>query len=110
MRRLVIDGAAAARGVERCRPPRPVKEVGEVERGDHPQPAMRAAFYQFPGQSDGSIEAVAVADDQMLSAGARRVAHCAALLQRERHRLLDERMLAGAEGEARMLRMQLVGR
>src|SRR5947208_16485312 len=106
MCRLVVYGTAAACGVELLRSPRPVKEVGEVERGDHAQLAMRAAFYQFPGQSDGSIEAVAVADDQVLSGGARRVDHCAALLQRERHRLLDERMLAGAEGEARMLRMQ----
>ena len=44
MRRLVVDRAAAERRVELLRSARAVEEVGEVERGDHAQAAVRAAL------------------------------------------------------------------
>src|SRR5205823_11985020 len=44
VRRLVVDGTAAARRVQLLRAARAIEEVGEVERTDHSQATVRAAL------------------------------------------------------------------
>src|SRR5688572_25177360 len=110
MRGLVEHGAAAARGVELLRPARTVKVVGEVERGDHAQLAELPAFYQFPRTSYRGIKTVTMTHHELHTRLARRVDHAPALLEAERHRLLDQDVLAVLRREAGMLGVELVGR
>src|SRR5438270_12044247 len=90
------------------RPPRPVQEVREVERGDHAYLAHQALLDDFSGLKDGPVEAVAVAHDERHARLAGGVDHGPALLQRERHRLLDQQMLAMRGGKTGLLGVELV--
>ena len=51
-----------------------------------------------------------MADNQVTAGRPRSVDHRATFIQGQRHRLLDERMLARGKGKTRMLRMELVRR
>src|SRR3954469_23813532 len=99
MRGLVVNGAAALGGVELLRAARTVEKIGEHHRADHAQAAVLAARDELSGERNGRIEAMAVADDQMHAVFARRSSHGAAFLERERHWLFDENVLAGLGGE-----------
>jgi len=59
---------------------------------------------------DRRIERVAVSDDQMHAGALRRLDHRGAIVQRQRHRLLEQQMLAVLCGQRRMARVVLVRR
>src|SRR5882762_11705585 len=110
MRGLVEYHATAALGRELLWPPRPVQEVREVERRDHSHFAHQALIDDLSCLKNRPVEAVAVADDQRHARLAGGVDHRPAVLQCERHRLLDQQMLAVRRSKTRLLGVELVRR
>ena len=110
MRALTEDDAAALRRVELLRASRPEKEIGVIERGDHPDPPIPAAGDHFAGAQERRVEAVAVADNERHAGSAGGVDHRLAFRQRERHGLLDERVLAALRRRDHVLGVKLVRR
>ena len=109
VRTLAQQDATAAR-VELLRAAQPIEEIGVVLRVDHPDRAKRAARDELAGARNGAIEAVAVADDHA-DAGARHgIDHRLAFVERHRHRLFHQNVLATRRGCGDMSRMELVGR
>ena len=98
------------RGRELLGPPRAVEEVGEIERGDHADRAEFTAFAELAHARDRAIEAVAVADDQDAAGARGRLDQRRAFVERDRHRLLEQHVLAMVEGERRMMGMELMRR
>src|SRR5688500_10156239 len=99
MRPLAEDHAAAFLGAELLGPPGPIEEIREVERLDHTDAAEFSARYKGARAQDRGIEAVAVTDDQMDTRLVRGIDHGAALRDGQRHRLLDQDMLAPRRGK-----------
>src|SRR5258705_319304 len=63
VRRLAEEDAAAAHRIELLGAPRPIEEIGEVERGDHAHAPQLAARGDLARTRDRRVEAVAMADD-----------------------------------------------
>ena len=103
MRALAEHDPAAARGRELLGSARTIEKIGVVLGVDHPHAAHRSAGDDLARAQDGAIEAVAVADDQKHVGTLGRVDHAATLFERDRHRFLDQRVLA-ARGRQRDVR------
>jgi len=108
--RIETSAKENPRGIELLGPSRPVEEVREVHCSDHAQPAVGAAFDELAGEGDGCVEAVAVADDQVHAMRARRGGHRGAFGQAERHRFLDEDVLARCGRQRGLGGMELMRR
>jgi hypothetical protein len=93
-RRLIEHRAAALRGVEFLGTARTADEVRVVERVDHVHAAIRTAHDQRARAQDRRVERMAVADDEVHVHALRRVDHRRTVLERQRHRLFDEQVLA----------------
>ena len=110
MRGLAEDRAATLRGVELLGPARTIDEVRVVERVDHTHRAEIAAGDQRARAQDRRIERMTVADHEIHARRLRGRHHRGAFLERERHRLLDQHVLAASHREDRVLRMVLMRR
>ena len=110
MRRLIENRTAALRGVEFFRAARAVEIVGVVQRRDHAHRAVCAARDQFARAQNRRIEGMAMADDQVNAGLTRRIGHGGAILERERHRLFDQHVLAMLGSENRVARVMLMRR
>jgi hypothetical protein len=108
MRRLVEYRAAARGSRKLLGPPRAVEEVGEVEGRDHADGAMGFLRDELLRMKNGQIEAVAMADDQPHAVRPRCIDHPATILERKRHRLFDQDMLAARAGEAGVRGVELM--
>jgi hypothetical protein len=110
MRALAQDHAAAQRGVELLGPAQAIQKVGVILRGDHPDGADGTALDDLARAEYRTIEAVAVPDDEPRARALNGVDHRAGFRQRYRHRLLDQRVLAGSCRGFDVRRMVLVRR
>ncbi len=103
-----VSSSSAAVADKGSRPPWPIKEVGEIERGDHLDVPVHAAVDELARAPVRRVEAMAVADDQLYASGTRRRDHGRAFGQRHRHGLLDQDVLAVPRRHDDMLRVELV--
>ena len=110
MRRLVEHRAAALRGVEFFRAARAVEKVRVVERV-----IMRTAP-NAPLAISSRVRRIGASNEWLWPTirctprVARRIDHGGAILERERHRLLDQHVLAVLRGENRVARVMLMRR
>ena len=109
VRGLAEHDAAALLGAQLLGPARAIEEIRVVERLDHAHAAEIAAPDQLARGEVGRVEAVAVPDDQVHAGRGASRDHVVALGQRQRHRLLDQHVLAHCRGELRMRGMEAVG-
>ena len=110
MRSLAEYDAAALLRVELLAAPRPVEKVSVVAGVDHAHGAKPAASHQFRRAQVRGVEAVAVPDEELDVRPSGRSDHRPAILDGQRHRLLDQHMLAGGRGQRRVRCMELVRR
>ncbi len=96
---LAEHDPAATRGRKLLGPARTIEEIGVVLGVDHLHATHRSAVDDLARAQDWVIEAVAVADDQTHVGALGRVDHVAALFERDRHRFLDQRVLAAGGGQ-----------
>jgi hypothetical protein len=105
VRRLVLD-----RGAELLGTPRAIEPVGVIERRDHADRPIGAAFNERPGARDRRIVAVAMAHNEVHAGGARGVDHSAAFVERKGHGLLDQHVLPLFRRQPGMRRVEFVRR
>ena len=110
MRHLVEQDATAACRIELFRPPRPVEEIRVIPRRDHAEPAEFAARHDAPHFAHRWIEGVCMTDDEVNF----RALDCrndgVAIGKRQRHRLFENNVFAGAGSERGMGSVELMRR
>ena len=110
VRHLVEQDAAALRGVELLRPARAVEIVRVVEAVNEPELAQLAAHDDLAHQPHRRIEGMGVADDQMHLVPLDGRDDGVAIVERQRHRLFQDDVLAVLGGEDGVRRVELVRR
>ena len=108
VRRLVEDNPSPTCSIQFFRPPRAIEKIREIHRRDHAQLAEAALRNQLARAANGQVETVAVPDDHLHACPGRDVDHGATFVERQRHGLFDQHMLAMTGSERGVTGMKLV--